>query len=166
MGYGGKRTGAGRKPNPVRRPPALRKAAADRTMLPPAVVDQIAADGPLPLDIMLKYMREIDKEASDAAAVLNSMAADQLAELGSTPEAQFKGMMAKVKQLSGLRLMAHAIAKDAAPYLHASMKAAEGKSSTGDRELTQAERLDAIARADAVDSGKVIPIRRKAPDPE
>lgn len=146
MPRGGKRKGAGRKPNLIRPMPRTGWAA-----LPPAVKERIAADGPLPLEVMLKYMRLASKEADDAAAALAALTAADLATLGSNAEDQFKVMLAKVQQLAGLRMQAQACAKEAAPYCHAPAKAAD-KPQTGDT-LTEEDRLAALVRIEAEDIG-------------
>ncbi len=67
---------------------------------------------------MLANMVHFQQVAMDAEAVLEAMTADEVDQLGDTPDLRFKAMLAKVKNAAGLRQMAHECAKDAAPYVH------------------------------------------------
>lgn len=72
---------------------------------------------------MLENMRHFQQVALDAEAVIESISDDELAGMGENHEAQFKALLAKVKQAAGLRQMAHECARDAAPFLHPKLTA-------------------------------------------
>lgn len=112
MARGGKREGSGRKQG------ALTKRTRE-------IAEQAAAKGKVPLEVMLDNMRHFQQVALDAEAVIENINEEQAKALGETHEEQFKALLAKVKQAAGLRIMAHGCAKDAAPYMHASLKAVE-----------------------------------------
>jgi hypothetical protein len=96
MAHGGKRTGAGRKEG----------ALTKRTR---AIADKAAAEGSVPLDVMLENMRHFQRVAIDAEATLAGLTLEEFtdkhgAEL--TPADQFKALLAEVKKTAGLRQMA------------------------------------------------------------
>lgn len=105
MSRGGKRDGAGRP-------------AGALTVKTREVAEQALAEGKTPLEVMLANMRHFQQVALDAEAVIESMNAENIEELGDSHEAQFKALLAKVKQAAGLRQMAHECARDAASYMH------------------------------------------------
>jgi hypothetical protein len=105
MSRGGKREGAGRK----------KGALTVRTQ---KIAEQAAKEGKTPLEVMLDNMRHFQQVALSAEAVIESLSAEQI-ELGDTsPEVQFKKLLAEVKKAAGFRQMAHECARDAASYLH------------------------------------------------
>jgi hypothetical protein len=115
MAHGGKRTGAGRKEG----------ALTKRTR---AIADKAAAEGSVPLDVMLENMRHFQRVAIDAEATLAGLTLEEFtdkhgAEL--TPADQFKALLAEVKKTAGLRQMAQDCARDAAGYMHPKLASIE-----------------------------------------
>lgn len=110
MSRGGKRDGAGRKKGSL-------------TLRTQETAARALAEGKSPLDIMLDNMRHFQTVAMDAEIVLESLSAEEIANLGPSHEDQFKALLAKVKQAAGLRQMAHECARDAAPYIHPKLSA-------------------------------------------
>jgi hypothetical protein len=102
MPRGAKRVGAGRKVG----------AASKRTR---EIADKAAADGKMPLEVMLDNMRHFAELAENAEAALAELSADDIA--GLPTEEQFKYLLAEVKKAAGLREMAQACARDAASYV-------------------------------------------------
>lgn len=132
MSHGGKREGAGRK-------------AGSLTKRTRETAEQAIKEGKSPLEVMVDNMRHFQKVAIDAETAIEQMAADNLHELGDTPEAQFKALLAKVKSAAGLRQMAHECARDAAPYIH--------------------PKLTSVAHSGPDGGNLVIEIKRFAPEP-
>ena len=110
MARGGKREGSGRKTGSL----------TTRTQETAA---RALAEGKSPLDVMLDNMRHFQQVAMDAEATLEGLTAQEITGQASTPEEQFKLLLAKAKQAAGLRQMAHECARDAAPYIHPKLSA-------------------------------------------
>lgn len=145
MPRGGLRVGSGRRPG------ALNK----RTERAKQIADRAAAEGKTPLEVMLENMRHFQKVAHDAEAVIESMNEEQVESLGDTHEAQFKALLAKVKQAAGLRQMAHECARDAAPYMHQRLASTEAKVSLSGEitvKATKEQRDAAVSAAVRADS--------------
>jgi len=105
MARGGKREGSGRKKGSLT---VRTQEAAARAL----------ADGTSPLDVMLANMRHFQQVAMDAEATLEGLTVQEITGRASSPEEQFKLLLAKAKEAAGLRQMAHDCARDAAPYIH------------------------------------------------
>jgi hypothetical protein len=108
LARGGKREGAGRKVGSLT---ARTREVAERAL----------AEGKAPLEVMLDNMRHFQQVALDAEAVLEGLTADEFAGqiTDTSPEEQFKSLLAQVKKAAGFRVMAHECARDAAGYMHA-----------------------------------------------
>jgi hypothetical protein len=89
------------------------------------------AEGISPLEVMLGNMRHFQKVALDAEAVLDGLTADEVEQMGDTPELRFKAMLAKVKSAAGLRQMAQQCASDAAAFMHPKLAAIEHTGANG-----------------------------------
>jgi hypothetical protein len=74
-------------------------------------------------------MRHFYKLAESAEAVLAEMSADRTASMPAAD--QFKYLLAEVKKAAGLRELAQARARDAAPYMHARLATIEHKVEVG-----------------------------------
>lgn len=102
-----------------------------------------------PLDIMLSNMRHFQQVALDAEATLEGLTAEEISGQASSPEEQFKLLLAKAKQAAGLRLMATECARDAAPYIHPRLSAVEH---SGDVTVTHEDALiDLESKANGVE---------------
>lgn len=112
MAHGGRREGAGRKAG----------ALTERTR---EVAERAIAEGKAPLEVMLDNMRHFQQVALDAEAMLEGLTADEFigAVTDSTPEEQFKSLLAQVKKAAGFRQMAQECARDAAAYIHPKLSA-------------------------------------------
>lgn len=97
-----------------------------------------------PLDIMLSNMRHFQQVALDAEATLEGLTAEEISGQASSPEDQFKLLLAKAKQAAGLRQMAHECARDAAPYIHPRLSSVEH---SGDVTLTHEQALAELEEA-------------------
>lgn len=101
-----------------------------------------------PLAIMLDNMRHFQQVAVDAEATIEGLTAEEISGQASTPEEQFRLLLAKAKQAAGLRQMAHECARDAAPYIHPRLSAVEH---SGEMTLTHEQALEELeGKADAV----------------
>lgn len=136
MARGGKREGAGRK----------KGALTIRTR---ETAERAIAEGRSPLEIMLDNMVHFQQVAMDAEATLASLTAEEITGQASTPEEQFKLLLAKAKQAAGLRQMAHECARDAAPYIHPKLSAIQHSGPNGGpiEVVTKQQRDAAIAAA-------------------
>jgi hypothetical protein len=114
MSRGGKRAGAGRPLG----------AVTKRTR---AVADRAHAEGKAPLEVMLDNMWHFQQVALDAETMIEGLTADEFIGqiTDSTPEEQFKALLAQVKKAAGFRQMAHECARDAAPFMHARLSAVQ-----------------------------------------
>lgn len=114
MSRGGKRIGAGRKLG----------AVTKRTR---AVAEKALALGKAPLEVMLDNMWHFQQVALDAEAMLEGLTADEFfgTTTESTPEEQFKALLAQVKKAAGLRQLAQECARDAAAYMHPKLSAVQ-----------------------------------------
>lgn len=108
MAHGGKREGAGRP-------------AGALTVRTRETAEKALAEGKSPLEVMIENMRHFQQVALGAEAVIESMNEEQYQALGSSPDEQFKALLAKVKQAANFRQMAHECARDAAGYMHAKL---------------------------------------------
>jgi hypothetical protein len=125
--YGGKRIGAGRPLGAL----TVRTRAVAEAM----------AKGITPLEVMISNMRHFHRLAESAEAALAEMSAERIA--GMSPDEQFKHLLAQVKRAAGLRELAQACARDAAPYMHARLATIEH---TGEVEVTPVVRLPEVSK--------------------
>lgn len=113
MSRGGKRDGAGRP-------------AGALTVKTREVAEQALADGKTPLEVMLDNMKHFQQVALDAEATLEGLTAAEFsgqAGSESSPEEQFKFLLAQVKKTAGFRQLAQECARDAAAYVHPKLAA-------------------------------------------
>jgi hypothetical protein len=115
---GGRREGAGRKPNAL-------------TKLTREIAERASTEGKTPLEVMLDNMRHFQQVALDAEATIANLTAEELSGRKLEPAEQFKMLLADVKKAAGLRQMAHECARDAAPFMHARLAAVEHSGKDG-----------------------------------
>lgn len=121
MARGGKRKGAGRPAG------AITKRTRE-------VAERALATGMSPLDVMLDNMRHFQQVALDAEATLEGLTAEEFSAQvapNTSPEDQFKFLLAQVKKTAGFRQMAQDAARDAAPYVHPKLASVEHSGPNG-----------------------------------
>lgn len=141
MPRGGKREGAGRPTG----------ALTERTR---AFAERALAEGKAPLDVMLDNMRHFQQVALDAEATLEGLTHDEFigALTSTTPEDQFKALLAQVKKTAGFRQLAQDCARDAAPFIHAKLASVEHKGSLDITTQTKEQRDASVAAAARADT--------------
>lgn len=112
MARGGKRDGSGRK-------------SGSLTVRTQETAKRALAEGKSPLDVMLENMRHFQQVAMDAEATLEGLTVQEITGQATSPDEQFKLLLAKAKQAAGLRQMANDCARDAAPYIHPKLSAVQ-----------------------------------------
>ena len=140
MARGGKREGAGRKVG----------ALTERTR---AVAERALAEGKAPLEVMLDNMRHFQQVALDAEATLEGLTHDEFVGTltSTTPEDQFKALLAQVKKTAGFRQLAQECARDAASYMHPKLASIEHKGGLELTTQTKEQRDAAVAAANRAD---------------
>ena len=105
MALGGKRPGVGRPKGSL-------------TVRTRKIAERAAAQGKMPLEVMLETMRHFQAVAADAEAEIADLTARELDGGALTQDQQFKKLLAQVKGAVRLRQLAHECARDAAAYMH------------------------------------------------
>jgi hypothetical protein len=140
MPRGGHRPGAGRKPGSV-------NALTEKTR---EIIERAAAEGILPLQVMLDNMRFYHREAGELVAKLIGAGVPEatVAKEGEGGEPH-GGVIEAIGQVLGLRKLAGEEAARAAPYVHTRMGYAAGDDGgSKDDEIPLAERLKEYQRRD------------------
>ena len=125
------------------------KLTVQREKMAHETAAKAVAAGLDPLAVMLDNMRHFQQVALDAEATLEGLTAEEISGQASTPEQQFKLLLAKAKQAAGLRQMANECARDAAPYIHPRLASVEH---SGEMTVTHEDALsDLEAKANGVE---------------
>jgi hypothetical protein len=114
MPRGGKRPGAGRKQGSL-------------TVRTRKIAERAIGGKATPLEVMLENMLHFQQVARDAEVTLEGLTADEFfgKSTATTPEEQFKALLAQVKKTASFRELAQGCARDAAPYIHPKLATTE-----------------------------------------